>query len=324
MHAKYMNDNIKFSVVIPTYNEQADIAGTLDAVLAMDFPDFEILVVDDSIDETPNIVNTYIDRGVRLIKPGGGGRCEARNKGILAAKGDIVCILNADVRLPNDFFQRLLPHYAAGFDFVVVDSKVSNMDRLFARYVDCAFAELYNENTNPEKMDWSEGFTCKRNIAIEAGLFPTGGIVPIVAGEDGYFGQSLRKVGAIKKIDLSICVEHVSPANFSEYWRIRKGRGEGSSQVHKILDHWSYLRLFFWNAAKSAYTLIFGLSLFPVIVKCVILSKRSPNKYYDIFPFIYAWTIEATAFHLGEWSAYFKMLYLDCFGVKSKPPERFQ
>ena len=38
---------MKFSIVIPTYNEERDIAGTLDGLLAIDYPAVEIIVVDD-------------------------------------------------------------------------------------------------------------------------------------------------------------------------------------------------------------------------------------------------------------------------------------
>ena len=81
---------MKFSIIIPTYNEAADIAATLEALLGLDYGDKEIIVVDDSTDRTPEIVRRYVDRGVRLIHPGGGGRCEARNLGIREAAGEVV------------------------------------------------------------------------------------------------------------------------------------------------------------------------------------------------------------------------------------------
>ena len=46
---------MKFSIVVPTYNEENDIAGTLDALTSLDYPDKEIIVVDDSTDSTPAI-----------------------------------------------------------------------------------------------------------------------------------------------------------------------------------------------------------------------------------------------------------------------------
>ena len=128
---------MKFSIIIPTYNEEHDITETLEALLKLDYPDKEIIVVDDSTDRTPDIVRGYTDHGVRLIHPGGGGRCEARNLGIREAAGEILVILNADVHPRPDFLRRLVPHYEQGADYVLVLGKVSNLDNLFARYIGC-------------------------------------------------------------------------------------------------------------------------------------------------------------------------------------------
>jgi len=91
---------VKFSIVIPTYNEEKDIGATLDSLLGLRYSDKEIVVVDDSTDTTPQIVSAYAGRGVKLIRPEvRKGRCEARNIGVRASSGDVVVILNADVLL---------------------------------------------------------------------------------------------------------------------------------------------------------------------------------------------------------------------------------
>jgi glycosyltransferase involved in cell wall biosynthesis len=67
---------MRFSIIIPTYNEERDIAATLEALLGLDYPDREIIVVDDSSDRTPEIVGGYA-RQV-FLPPGGGpgGWCQ--------------------------------------------------------------------------------------------------------------------------------------------------------------------------------------------------------------------------------------------------------
>ncbi|HYF98354.1 MAG TPA: glycosyltransferase family 2 protein, partial [Coxiellaceae bacterium] len=190
---------MKFSIIIPTYNEEKDIAATLDTLVMLQWPDYEILVVDDSNDRTPDIVKTYADRKVQLLRPvKREGRCGARNLGIQKASGDIIVILNADVHLSADFLNRIAPYYADNYDYVLVRSVVENMKDLFARYVECqGIVDHYQ--SDPEWMEWTEGFSCRREVAIRAGLFPTGFPVPICAGEDGFFGENLRKIGARKK-----------------------------------------------------------------------------------------------------------------------------
>lgn len=302
-HWPYSGAGVKFSIIVPTYNEENDIAGTLEALIALEYPQKEIIVVDDSTDSTPAIVERYAGDGVRLIHPGGGGRCEARNNGILRATGDVVCILNADVRPRSDFLERLAVHYERGADYVLVASRVSNREDLFARYVDCAAHADY-----PTDPSWTEGFSCRREVALEAGLFPVGFAVPIAAGEDGFFGTRLGESGARKVIDNTIVVDNVAPASFSEYWRIRKGRGAGSAQVHRFLDKWSFPRILMWNALKVVKTAIYLVTVVPALLVCHRATRHSERGSADLLPFLYAWAVEQLAFHVGEWESTFEIM----------------
>jgi Glycosyl transferase family 2 len=294
---------MKFSIVVPTYNEERDVAATLDHLVALDGDDYEILVVDDSTDRTPEIVRSYAERGVSLIRPEKPeGRCGARNLGILKSTGDVVVILNADVHLPKDFLQRIAAWYEAGYDYVLVRSEVENLTDLYARYVECrGIADYYG--ANPEAMEWAEGFSCRRESAIRAGMFPVGYAVPICAGEDGYFGQNLRGIGARKKVDLDIVVKHVAPAAFTEYWRIRTGRGRGSPQVRRFLHKWSWPRIVSWATLRVAKTLAWIGLLFPMLKICSRAARESPRGQADLLPFCWAWLIEQAAFHVGEWTS---------------------
>lgn len=299
---------MKFSIVVPTYNEEQDIGRTLDALIALDYSDKEILVVDDSTDRTPDIVRGYSTSGVRLIRPGKrGGRCEARNLGILEACGEVVIILNADVILPADFIRRVLPHYEQGYDYVLVKSKVANTEYLFPRYIEAMATAV--ESGDPSWMEWTEGFSCRRELAIKAGLFPVGFAVPICAGEDGFFGTGLRRIGAKKKIDFDIVVPHIAPASFKEYWSIRKGRGRGSPQIRRFLQSWSMKRIVLRALLRLAKTGIYVVTIIPSIwVTGTAARHSSRGVIADCVPFIYAWLIEQCAFHVGEWESIFEIM----------------
>lgn len=291
---------MKFSIVIPTYNEENDIRGTLNSLMLLDYPDYEILVVDDSTDSTPMIVGEYEKFGVKLFRPSiREGRCAARNLGILNSIGEVVVILNADVRLPEDFLQKIKLHYDNSADYVLVKSVVENLEDLFARYVESVgIYDFYG--SNPQSMDWTEGFSCRRDLAVQAGLFPTGFAVPLVAGEDKIFGENLRSLNVNKAIDLNIVCSHIAPANLSEYWHIRKGRGEGSPQVRRFLDGWSYsmiLRRAFLRLIKNT---LYAALLVPMLIICFRYSQKSPRGIKDLFPFCWAWIVEKVAFSVGE------------------------
>ncbi len=75
------------SVIIPTYNRAGMLKEAIDSVLAQDYSDFELIVVDDgSTDETPHILKCYGGK-IKRICQRNQGVSAARNRGIAAASG---------------------------------------------------------------------------------------------------------------------------------------------------------------------------------------------------------------------------------------------
>ena len=87
---------VKVSVVIPSYNSARYVVTAVESVLAQTFRDYEILVVDDgSTDDTKEVLSKYGDSIRYLYKPNG-GVSSARNYGIEKATGKYVALLDAD------------------------------------------------------------------------------------------------------------------------------------------------------------------------------------------------------------------------------------
>ena len=87
-----------FSVVIPTYNRADFIAETIQSVLQQDYPDLEVLVVDDgSTDNTAAIVQPLLtDERLRYLPRQNAERGAARNYGLAQARGEYVLFLDSD------------------------------------------------------------------------------------------------------------------------------------------------------------------------------------------------------------------------------------
>ena len=304
--------NPNFSIIIPTYNEENDIGNTLKSLLEINYKNYNILIVDDSNDNTPNIIKKYVyqNKNIKLIRPNlKRGRCEARNIGIKEADGEILIILNADVHLPKKFINQILVHYQNGADFVLVDSMVENMNNLYARYVECEHRYDKNNYNYVNSMKWSEGFSIKKEIALKTSLFPSGFCVPIEAGEDARFGEELEKNGAKKVIDLNIKVFHIAPNNLIEYWHVRKGRGRGTPQIRKFLDNWSYSKIILIECLKVGRFLLKFTTIIPMIYHNYKLAKYShKSAFIDTFAFSYAWIIEQIAFSFGSFESLYEII----------------
>jgi glycosyltransferase involved in cell wall biosynthesis len=91
------------TIVVPAYNEAHQIRETIEALLAQDYPEArrQILVLSDaSTDGTDEIVRSFSDRGVELLRmPGRSGKTAAENASLPHIRGSIVINTDASVRL---------------------------------------------------------------------------------------------------------------------------------------------------------------------------------------------------------------------------------
>ncbi len=300
---------MRFSIVIPTYNEEADIAETITALLALEYPDYEIIIVDESSDQTPAIIQSFDDERVQYRRQSHGtGRSAARNQGITEANGEIVLILNADVHLPKTLLTDLLPHYIAGADYVLVESEVENIDHLLPRYIEAGHRYFYPPSRNID-MNWTEGFSCRRSAAIAAGLFPEGKNAPILAGEDGWFGERLRDMDFTKVFARDIKVTHIMPEDWRTFLQQRAGRGHGSSQVWANYDGYHGLRLFGLIAWHLTIGLLGVVLILPSLWNAIKISQKSPYGWLkDFIPFTVVRMAESLANMYGIIRGYREVL----------------
>ncbi|NVM57275.1 MAG: glycosyltransferase family 2 protein [Desulfobacterales bacterium] len=83
------------SVIIPTYNRARFLKEAICSVLAQDFHDFELIVVDDgSTDDSPQLLGSYPK--IRIVRQDRRGVSAARNAGIARAPGRFVAFLDSD------------------------------------------------------------------------------------------------------------------------------------------------------------------------------------------------------------------------------------
>jgi GT2 family glycosyltransferase len=123
------------SVVICSYNGSRTIQQSLEALQKLEYPKFEIIVVDDgSQDHTSKIAR---DLGVQLIRQENRGLSAARNAGWRAANGEIVAYLDDDAAPDQHWLLYLASAFMAGDDVGVGGPNIAFQDdRFIAHCVD--------------------------------------------------------------------------------------------------------------------------------------------------------------------------------------------
>jgi glycosyltransferase involved in cell wall biosynthesis len=272
---------MKFSLIIPTRNERDDIAETLENCLAIDHPSKEVIVVDDSSDDTASIAKSFADRGVRVIQRDSNrnGCCGARNVGMQAATGDVVVIINADVRPRRDFLTRLQTHYEGGADFVVCFSNATNTDSLWAAYIHAQELE-WRETTN---MLWAEGFSCRREAAEAVNYIP--GDFPIPFCRDWRLGESLERVGYKRHVASEILIDHRAHDSLAEFWSVRVARASWAPLAACAFRERSTRSIVIREFARQLTGVLLIATLFIPLRRALSLSRRVEPAHYAGFFF---------------------------------------
>ncbi|WP_052414711.1 glycosyltransferase [Paenibacillus sp. FSL R5-0345] len=126
-----------FSIIIPVYNVEKYLCQCIDSIIKQDYNNIEIILVDDgSPDLCPQICDDYAFKheNIKVIHKQNGGLSDARNVGILEAKGRYLVFVDSDDWLNHDALkiaQRAIDKY-------------SNPDVLMSRI------KIYQDDTNEE------------------------------------------------------------------------------------------------------------------------------------------------------------------------------
>ena len=126
------------TVLIPAFNEEKVIVTTVERILASDYRNLEVLVIDDgSKDHTAYIVRSHFmhDRRVGVLSIPNGGKANALNVGLASAHGEVVVALDADTQFNSDTISRLVRWFAdPKIGAVAGNAKVGNRINMITRW----------------------------------------------------------------------------------------------------------------------------------------------------------------------------------------------
>ncbi len=221
------------SVIVPAYNEAANIAATVKSIVANDHP-LEVVVVDDgSSDDTVAIVESLGLPHVRLLRQANAGKAVALNTGIRAARHDLVIMIDGDTIFEPDAVRRLVQPFAdPSVGAVAGNVKIANRDDLIGRL---------------QHIEYVVGFNIDRRVQDTLGSIAT---IPGAAG--AFRRRALLEVGGLstdtlaEDTDLTIALGRAgwrvvfedtarawteAPATFAQLWRQRFRWSYGTMQA---------------------------------------------------------------------------------------------
>ncbi len=114
---KEKNENYKpfISIMVPAHNEEGVIANTIENILNLDYPNFEIIAIDDrSTDNTATVLkeleSKYPNKIKTLIRQQGAfpGKSAVLNDALVLSNAEAVLVFDADATMDKDFLTKLV------------------------------------------------------------------------------------------------------------------------------------------------------------------------------------------------------------------------
>ncbi len=154
------------SVVIPAYNAARTLGACLHALNRSSFPreQYEVIVVDDgSTDETAALAESL---GARVIRRPNRGPAAARNRGVEAARGDLILFTDADCEPAPDWIAQMVGTFG---DPDIVGAKGIYRTRqreLVARFVQLEYEDKYTRLLGQERIDFIDTYSAAYRRAV--------------------------------------------------------------------------------------------------------------------------------------------------------------
>jgi cellulose synthase/poly-beta-1,6-N-acetylglucosamine synthase-like glycosyltransferase len=198
----------RVSVLVPAYNEENVIADALASLMTLDYPDYEIIVIDDgssdaTLERAREVAASRIHPVIRVVTQPNNGKASALNTAIQHASGEFFLCVDADSRLSPDAIRRGLPHFT--------DPRVGAV----GGYIEVANADSLLTSFQQLEYQLSLNFL-RRALSRLA-------VVPIVPGPLGLFRREamLDAGGYLEGRDLYAEDADLTVRMLSRGWRVR-------------------------------------------------------------------------------------------------------
>ena len=219
----------KVSVIVASYNAARTLKSCLESLARLNYPDYEVILVDDgSVDNTPKVVSEFPKTNC-LRHERNLGLSSARNTGIAAAKGEIIAFTDADCRADEDWLYYLVGDLLKGeFAAMGGPNLLPPEDSPVATAVMASPGGPAHVMLDDREAEHIPG--CNMAFFKEA-LLEIGGFDPVfrTAGDDVDVCWRLQQAGYKIGFSPAAFVWHYRRSNAGAYLKQQRGYGEAEA-----------------------------------------------------------------------------------------------
>lgn len=311
-----------FSVILPTYNRCQVVERTLDHLLAIDYPAglYEILVADNSTDDTPEMVERLAARArtkLRLLRSEERLPAVKRNQGLQGATGDLVVFINDDLWVAPDFLREHAGSHADHDDPVAVVGQVRQSSQMPSTpfsdwYVPFRYDPIDHLSDQPVsyRFFWSMNLSLPRRTMLEHNLVFHEDWAEI-GHEDIELGYRWTGAGFKVIFNPRASGEHYHPHTLDSACRLQESIGRGLRDLEWLIPEPDLLErygVFTWRNSPRA--LLRGLA------RRVFFNKLSAPTLRQLLSRL------TKRNRIAEWAYWKIMLHYTNHGYRQAPTRR--
>ena len=270
---KQSDDSAPFvSVLIPAYCEERAIGHALAAWVKVDYPSFEIIVINDgSTDGTVEMIKPFLaDSRVRLLdKRCNEGKAMALNDALPMAQGELVVIVDSDALPDAAILRHMTPHFrSARVAAVAGNPRVHNRRTLLSKLQAIEFSSVIGLLRRAQRT-WGR-VMCVSGVAgmyRKSALLDVGLLTPGMATEDIDLTWRLQRKFYDIRYEPQALVWMIVPDRLNVWWRQRRRWALGLGQILRrhvgVLGSWKTRRMYPLYV-ESALSLVWAITFLSV------------------------------------------------------------
>jgi poly-beta-1,6-N-acetyl-D-glucosamine synthase len=259
------------SIIVPCYAEEDTIKATMEALLALDYPNFEVIVVNDnSPDNTATEVRKFLSDGrVKLVnKNVNEGKAMGLNDALPVCRGEILLIIDSDILVSRELLRHIVPHFeGTRVAAVTGNPRVRNRLSLLQNLQAIEFSSIVSMQRRAQRVLGRILTVSGAVFAVRrTALLDIGGFSPQMATEDMDLTWRLQMQFWDVRYEPRAVVWMQVPPNMRELWKQRRRWAKGLAQAlarhREIPFRWKLRRMwpiFYESCASILWSYVFVL-----------------------------------------------------------------